>query len=624
MADDKEKLRLQLELQKRRQQLAPSEQPRNIAQEAFNLFSIGPDALVEGIFPGGADEIAGAANVLADKILGLFGVDTGQTVSEAFETGRQRQLAELERLPEGVRTGLNIAGGLVGPGAVAGNLLRGGRLATIGGGAAIGGAEGAAAGALSAEPGQRLEGAIEGGVLGAGLGGTIPALVSGLSFAVNSSPALKQLGKAGKDAARRIIRALEADQVSPEAAIRQLRRLGVEGLGADIGGQNVRNLAEVTAEISGPGAQTARRELTRRSAAAPNRVLEAINEVTGGGNADDVAEALMQQRASTAERQYRRALSVGQIDDPEINRLIQKSKPLRQEIKRAKDLDPDLADLPDNHIVLLDKAYKNIGGTANELSRKGNTVRANEFNDIRIRFKDRLVELNPAYGVALDSFSGQSRMLDAIETGRDALKNTGAVRAKDIAAMPQGERDMFKIGFAEAVRDEIEKAVDAGAARKLTRTAAIRNKVRAAFGDDTEGFNRFWSRIQKESRFAQTANLRFGSRTARLGEEMRRQGAMNAVETAADVATGTPVQTGLNILRRFNRPRQITPDVSEQLGRFLFTPGTSRAESPMMDLLRREMFDRMARQQVARQAQGQGGLALGSALGALAVERNNQ
>jgi hypothetical protein len=141
----------------------------------------------------------------------------------------------------------------------------------------------------------------------------------------------------------------------------------------DVAGENVRQYAGNIARQPGEGRQFARSQLEGRDVGAGSRLAGDVGVgISSGGSPYTVADALMSARAAAATPKYRAAgipsdpadyPKAPVIDNPVVTRLLQKSKDVQSAIAQAKAL-PDYADLPDNSIVLLDKAYKNIGGAA--------------------------------------------------------------------------------------------------------------------------------------------------------------------------------------------------------------------------------------------------------------------
>lgn len=157
----------------------PSKDPLTAGEYAQSYL----DSLARGATFGALDEIQGGVS-------GLIGMAFGKDFKEGYEEGRDKSRARAERFRDEAPVmayGSEIAGSLV-PSIALAPLAGGSRLAQ----AALAGAEGATAGALSAEGGlqDRAAGAAIGGLLGGVTGGVAAALPK-------SSAQAKELEKLG-------------------------------------------------------------------------------------------------------------------------------------------------------------------------------------------------------------------------------------------------------------------------------------------------------------------------------------------------------------------------------------------------------------------------------------------
>ena len=168
---------------------------------------------------------------------------------------------------------------------------------------------------------------------------------------------------------------------------------GEKNVIADFGGGNVLGEAGRVVRAPGPGKTVGLNLLADRAKGEPETVANLVQSgISGGGPAYNASQALMDSRAAAAAPKYEAAgipsdpaqySSAPVIDNPAVTRLLEKSTAVKSAIAQAKGL-PDYADLPSNNLVLLDKAYKNIGGSAAEASRAGNGESARDLNNLRI------------------------------------------------------------------------------------------------------------------------------------------------------------------------------------------------------------------------------------------------
>jgi hypothetical protein len=199
---------------------------------------------------------------------------------------------------------------------------------------------------------------------------------------------------------------------------------------ADFGGGNVLGEAGRVVRAPGPGKTVGLNLLVGRAKQEPQTVANLVqSNISAGGPVYDATQALMEARQAAAAPKYEAAgipndpaqyAQAPVVDNPAVNRLLQKSTAIKSAIANAKGL-PDYADLPDNSIVTLDKAYKAIGGSAAEATRAGNGEAARDLNSLRVQLKNAITQSVPAYGEALNAFSGPSASLDAVKAGQGFL-----------------------------------------------------------------------------------------------------------------------------------------------------------------------------------------------------------
>ena len=128
-------------------------------------------------------------------------------------------------------------------------------------------------------------------------------------------------------------------------------------------------------------------------------------------------------------------------------RLLDKSKDVQSAIAQAKGL-PDYGELPDNSIVLLDKAYKNIGGHANEAKLAGNGEKYRDLNSLRLQLRDAITGGNPQhpYQQALDAFSGPSNSISAVREGQNIFNKEPDEIAAEMARLSPSDREFYRLG----------------------------------------------------------------------------------------------------------------------------------------------------------------------------------
>ena len=90
-----------------------------------------------------------------------------------------------------------------------------------------------------------------------------------------------------------------------------------------------------------------------------------------------------------------------------------------------------------------------------------------------------------AYKTARNKFAGDARLQEAIEDGRKFFSLKPDEMQSSVARLSDSEKEAFRIGVAQAVRDSVDKTGDlADAGRKIFGNKKQRKLLRAAFPDD--------------------------------------------------------------------------------------------------------------------------------------------
>lgn len=232
-------------------------------------------------------------------------------------------------------------------------------------GARYGAPTGMVAGAATANPDERVGGALEGGafgtVVGAGVGGGSQGLMS-LSnrvspylqkvvnfLGLSDQPAVSRMAAVGPGAMDqpfsaaeiKILTALERSGVTPEAAAMQLVRAREAGvpLGlVDVGGQNTQRLARGVRAAGGQGGEIVDTALADRAAGQRDRVVNYLERALGrkaSGDAGTTADTLLNKARQDSAPYYRQLDKLPPITDenvlmrfelPAVKRIIQEDE----------------------------------------------------------------------------------------------------------------------------------------------------------------------------------------------------------------------------------------------------------------------------------------------------------
>ena len=519
-----------------------------------------------------------------------------------------------------------FTGGATGPAAVAGATRTAAALPGLGTnilrGMGYGAASGAAAGAGGAEGGlsNRVLGGAIGGTAGLVFGGAAPAVTSTVGTGgrkLAEFTGLTQPVDATTKAQQLIAKKLAQEGVSPqELATRQadiVSRYGArdETL-ADYAGESMRRLGRGALAIPNAAQTETRQMLTERAIGTGPRITRDITEFTAIGERDinEVADEIIQRRAAQAAPLYEQALSAGQVNSFAIDSLLKKSKDIQNAISDARRL-PQYADLPDNDMILLDKAYKYVGDMANEARKSGKGSRANDLDNLRVSLLNAISDKDtgvPVYKEAVKVFADESLLKDALELGsKNFLKKTPSAISKELQKFPgDAEREMYRLGAVQSLRDEIYGMREtANIADKFLNNREMRDRMKTIFNSTGE-YEAFVKNLERERQMAVTRSRIEGvSPTAPIQQdiaELQGPSPTDVIEAGTQMARGDLVGGGMSMMRQLApRLQGMDENVAELISRSVFDPSFAQQQqlltslTPVMDELRKRAMQQQVR-----------------------------
>lgn len=420
---------------------------------------------------------------------------------DLLDVERQR----LERIPASTRIPAEMAGGALtmlgtAPGLAAtlpGRAVS--ALPSIPRLAIAGGIEGGIAGAGAAEGGsaQRALGAAAGTGIGMAAGAATPFLTAPLragARAVGRGLGLTP-GKQTQRALKRIGQKMAADEQTPGQFVRRAGRLPPDAPLVAAGQENMMSLARAVGQAPGPGRTIMERTMRRVGSGQLPRLFDLTARATGGRNYGSTLDEILKRRKAVAGRYYRRAFQNDPVlADPRLDALKDVDA-IQGALKKARKavsepLTPDgdvvrLADLPEDSIQVWDQVYKQLGSAehAARSSAKPNLAKARQVGILRNRLREVMTDLSPRYRDALDVFSQESDLKDALELGRKVLKPGSEISPDVISRLPEAEKQMFVVGVGRAMEDALSTVSDVSQMRnavdKIFNNKLIRNRLAA-------------------------------------------------------------------------------------------------------------------------------------------------
>ena len=497
--------------------------------------------------------------------------------------------------------------------------------------AGIGAGEGAIAGIGAGETaGERAVGGAIGGTIGGVAGAAVPALVGAGKGVVNRVRSGVSEKAAQDTADIKAIQALEEAGTSPEAvqqALDETAAMGVtDAMIPDVAGEATRRLARGATTIAGDGSDVAVKALDERAANLGDEIANDVGTVLAGGkSATEALDEIATRQALNAGGDYDAAFNANgrpvtvPVTD-EVKRLF--SLPAFDEaVEQARNLAKfDGVDLPSADQIIKDQKLDDISlkemhyikmgldevmGLGKRGQSKTSIGRGVErgLKGARAQFIDIIDEASPkvdgesAYKTARNKFAGDARLREAVEDGEGFFRMKPDELEAKVSKMSDSEKEAFRIGVAQAVRNSVDSTADmADAGRKIFGNKKQRKLLRASFPDD-ESFDAFEKRMKARTEQVKTRNTaspRSGSQT-----ELRRQDAGNLTEAADAVSSmlmGNPLPAARGLVGRVTDRATTAGKVGSALSRDLFST------DPMAQ---KEFLDRL----IARRAQEQARMA---------------
>lgn len=389
---------------------------------------------------------------------------------------------------------------------------------------------------------------------------------------------------------------------------------------ADIGGENTKNLVKAISRQPGAARNTVRNFLNDRQATQSGRIADDVAGAFGGrgdfyGSMDDI----IAQREAAAKPAYKKAYEYGGnlLDDPEIRDIYQRpffkdamrvavresqitGEPLPKSITLTPEGDIQIGDFLDMRTADLakrgmDSLYRNYSRSADNASLAPAITRA------RGQYVSALDRLNPAYGEARAAFAGPASSADALELGREALKQDPEVIARTVAGLKGGDAEFYREGMRRAVTDIMRKTPDGSdVARRIAGTPQIREQLRAALGDKADDLLK---NIETEAQM-------YGTRRVATGGSDTAENLANSSDlegATRDIVNGNQFNMAARFLNYLKQTTQSAnqPLVNERIGQVLLTPQMTTA--PVYeDILAQQEREMMQRALMARAAQPSG------------------
>jgi hypothetical protein len=518
-----------------------------------------------------------------------------------------------------------VSGGATAPAAATGavrsasalaRLARNPTVRRVAAGATTGGVTGAISGAGSATPETRAEGAISGAEMGTILGGAIPVVAPTVGAVTRWGQ--KRLFPSAQDAtdeaARKLQEALRRSNMTSSDVSTIMANDARHGIPSTVANVSpaIAKLTEAVAQRTGSGSERIASDIAEQRAGTGERVVQRVRSSLGNkGDYYGTESQMLNDMRAKANTLYKDAYSLGSVNDPMINNILEHPKfqefydearkiadaealnaklsggdPSKFQLKQIFSVSPDgtvrLKDLPDVQTLdyikrgmdaYIDKGYKG----SNPLS----TQEARALRDTRKLFVDAIdnATTDPKTGVspykrARQEYSGDLETLDALHMGMDDFQKLDHEEvAKLVSGMSKNEQDAFTTGVVRNILGNIwSKKGPTNAARDVIGSPSMQAKLRVLFPSEGH-FNLFKAALQRESQmFEQSNRILGGSATAmrnQMREDLESAPALSAA--VADTISGGGWKAITNLAMRMTRSTQMSEETADKLASMLMS-----------------------------------------------------
>ncbi len=510
-----------------------SQQQSNISRKGHRRPGdrVQPDAsqmFTQGITLGAGDEITAAVGAPAFAAMNLVRREGPTGIGENFEQIKAHEDAKLAAAREQhpfASAGLELSGAFTtGAASLPSRLTSSlGRriLARSAEGAAFGGVHGFNTGSGGLEG--RLENAKTGAAFGAGGGAALP--IAGSTIRTVAKPitnAASSLFRPEATAANRVISALTDDGVPLDDIAAGLQQRGGEVI-ADMGGESTLRLARSARTTPNAQNENVAGFLAERGAEQSNRIASAIDSsLSDGGQFVRTLDDLAAKREQMAAPMYKRAFQSNAPVrlDPVVATIRKEltnhgNTPIGNALKSvARSLTDESGNLK-HSVEQVHSAKMSLDDAIGTAVRSGEGNKSRVLMNVKTRLLHAMDKASPHYREARRTFADAAASERSVEQGAKLARNPTLMKPAEISRMPPSEREFLRLGYAQGLRSQIERAADSRDIVKLVSGSPVkRAALKAMFGSQRD-FSKFMHTLHKEARFKMTANtVQGGSQTA--------------------------------------------------------------------------------------------------------------
>lgn len=529
----------------------------------------------------------GFEDELAGVLAGLISVSKGGEFTPAYESMSQSERMKQKdfaranpktdlsiQMATGITPGVGVfkAGKAISPFLFGGPVRSGLTAGTVSGGIA---------GSGYSNPGERLSGSAIGATVGGALGATIPAATSLVGAAVS-----KATSSPKKRALEIIMDKMEEESMTTADLRESLKDMGHLSTITDTG-DSFRSVANAVVRVPGPIKTKARLLANTRQEGQHTRLDDLFKSTI---SPDDYLTqlSLIEERATKLSAPYYKEAFSAMVPVTEnLARLSKRpnfKKALNAAVTKARDEGDDITidtletgqQIPLKVIDYVKRAFDDRIDVAIRRGDKGRDalrILTETKNKMIKEVSDESIPAFKNYAIARSIYGGEVRNKQALDAGYQYISSRKQIDWEAAIGafenMADSEKDMFRVGAAQALRDKVMMAnINRDMTKGIFGPPAMKEKLKVLFKND-EDMNKFIKGVETEGIFADTKNYLFaGSNTA---QNLADIGGSRGIGIGTDIARGYTGAALMNtfdmIAQKINMPQR----VRNELGKIILT-----------------------------------------------------
>lgn len=463
----------------------------------------------------------------------------------------------------------------------------------------------------------------------------MPMVVGGQ--AISNAAEKLRLGSAQQRLAQLLTRDVEAKMPGMPANPYQAARARLTALGGRspiaATGKNVASELDLLASMPGSAETLAEREARRISTGrGPTLQAAAAGALKEGQGLPGYVTDIIKQRRDASEPLYKKVNTLTVPVDKELESLLKRSesahglaevtakvagKPIDLSKLRAEDTKVvETTDALMNTIrqtittpgsqvpfEALDKVKQSLYDAATAAKKGGHTNLGNEYDRLRKQLTEKLDRLSPKdaqgvsiYKTARETFAGPSQLLDAAESGANALTMKASDLREAVAQMTAGELEAFKVGAAQAFKEKLGSQSGQTQLMTFAKNPNIEERIDLVFGKDARQFKKS---LLQEAELKKLERAGQGSQTfKRLAGAEDQAKAMEVMQDVGQAATAP--STLVSKIPQWYGQLAMPEQTRNQLAKMLLMRGPQAQQE--LNILEEYMRKRANREKASRMA----------------------